>query len=267
MRKIIIRVLFALGIVLSTIMMSSEVRASAARAKINKTEITVDVGGRVKLKIKNTKKTVKWTSSDKTIARVSKKGNVYGLSKGECTVTAKVGSKTFTCKVTVTDTIGDLLDTSVEINNVEFPLSKKWEFMESVSTDELRQYNTDKTVFKCVALQGVELSVEECSDIKASEENFKSACMVIVNAFNKEFETDAAVYEVKEIDGQLLGNITGSCKMNGENVAITFYIKFTDSNMVIVMGMEIGNPTTIMDRILTRICTGAVQKPVEQETE
>ena len=59
---------------------------------------------------------VKWTSSDKKVAKVSSKGVVTGVKKGKATVTAKLGKKKYSCKVTVNDTYG-ANTTSISIPN------------------------------------------------------------------------------------------------------------------------------------------------------
>ncbi len=46
---------------------------------------------------------VKWTTSNKNVATVSKSGKIIGRKKGTAVVTAKIGKKTLTCKVTVKD--------------------------------------------------------------------------------------------------------------------------------------------------------------------
>lgn len=73
-----------------------------AKPKLNKKKVTLTVGKKVKLKVKNAgKKKVKWKTSDKKVAKVNKKGVVKAKKAGKATITAKVGKKSFKCKVTV----------------------------------------------------------------------------------------------------------------------------------------------------------------------
>lgn len=79
---------------------------AAKKVKINKKSITLETGEWQKLKLKNGNfaiEDITWTSSDRAVAKVSKKGWVVGLVKGECTITATVNAsgKTYSCKVTV----------------------------------------------------------------------------------------------------------------------------------------------------------------------
>lgn len=91
-----------LAIVLSISMIpATEVSAASKKVKLNKKKVTIYVGKTVKLKVKNTKKKVKWKSSNKKVATVSKKGKVKGKKPGKATITAKVGKKKYKCKVTV----------------------------------------------------------------------------------------------------------------------------------------------------------------------
>lgn len=74
---------------------------AATKVKLNYTKKTIYEGDSFKLKVTGTKKKVKWSSSNKWIASVSSKGIVKGVSKGSCKITASVGGKKYTCKVTV----------------------------------------------------------------------------------------------------------------------------------------------------------------------
>ena len=93
--------LLVLVLVLSLLPFSM-VNAKPRRMKINKSKATVYVGKTVKLKIKNKgNKKVKWKSKNRKIATVTKKGLVKGKKKGKTSIIAKVGKKTFKCKITV----------------------------------------------------------------------------------------------------------------------------------------------------------------------
>ena len=71
------------------------INVSAAKIKLNKTKITIYVGKTVTLKVQNNKKKVKWTTSNKKIATVTKKGKVKGKKSGKATITATVGKKKY----------------------------------------------------------------------------------------------------------------------------------------------------------------------------
>lgn len=80
------------------------------KIKINKTKVTLTITKKktkstVQLKVKNVSaKNVKWTTSNKKVATVSKNGKVVAKKKGNAVITVKVkGSKTLRCKVTVKD--------------------------------------------------------------------------------------------------------------------------------------------------------------------
>lgn len=72
-----------------------------AKAKLNKTDITLSVGKTSQLKVSGTKKKIKWSSNKKSVAAVSSSGKVTAKKKGTAVITAKAGSKKLTCKVTV----------------------------------------------------------------------------------------------------------------------------------------------------------------------
>ena len=76
----------------------------SAATKISKKKATLKVGQTLQLKVTGTKKKPKWTSSKKSVATVSPKGRVKAKKKGTATITAKVGKKKYTCKVTVKKT-------------------------------------------------------------------------------------------------------------------------------------------------------------------
>lgn len=77
------------------------IRANASSPKLNKTKITLLTKKTVVLKVTNTKKKVKWSSSNPRVASVGSKGKVTAKKKGTAKITAKIGKKKLVCKVTV----------------------------------------------------------------------------------------------------------------------------------------------------------------------
>ncbi|MCR5654001.1 MAG: Ig-like domain-containing protein [Ruminococcus sp.] len=77
---------------------------AAAKKKIvlSKKSASLTVGKKLTLKLKNAKSSkVKWTSSNKKVAAVTKKGVVKAKKKGKATITAKYRGKKYKCKITV----------------------------------------------------------------------------------------------------------------------------------------------------------------------
>ena len=93
------------------------VEAKAA-VKLNKKNVTLVVGESTKLKLKGTKKRAKWKSSNKNVVTVSSKGKVKAKEKGNASITAKVGKKKYTCKITVKDKAIELQSISLNITSL-----------------------------------------------------------------------------------------------------------------------------------------------------
>lgn len=127
-RKNIVSLALVLAVVITSIMCVAPktVKAASAKLYINASSKTIDAGRSTTLKVGTkkkvlayskkvngvwkdyyeteiipTSKTVKWSTNNKKVATVSSKGKVTGKKTGACTVTAKVGFKSYKCKVTV----------------------------------------------------------------------------------------------------------------------------------------------------------------------
>ena len=78
---------------------------AARKPSLSAKRITIARGMKYKLKVKNRNSSVKWTSSNKKVAKVSKSGKVTGVKDGKATIKATVKSggkkKVLKCKVTV----------------------------------------------------------------------------------------------------------------------------------------------------------------------
>ena len=92
-------ILLAVVLLFATLLVpfSSE---AATKSKISKKKATICVGEKLTLKVTGTGK-VKWKTSNKKIASVSKSGVITGKKVGNCTITATKSGKKYTCKVKV----------------------------------------------------------------------------------------------------------------------------------------------------------------------
>ena len=89
------------ALVITSVFVPGQQTDAKAKVKLNKKKLVLTVGKRAKLKVKGTKKKVKWSSSKKKIATVTKKGVVKAKKKGTAKIVAKIGKKKYTCKVVV----------------------------------------------------------------------------------------------------------------------------------------------------------------------
>ena len=111
-----IAVLTTAALVLTGITVPGSAGAKA-KIRLNKKKVTIKVGGKVTLKLKNAKKKVIWKSSKKKVASVSAKGIVRGKSAGTAKITAKSNKKSYTCTVIVKEK----RDSFVEPDETEMP--------------------------------------------------------------------------------------------------------------------------------------------------
>ena len=95
-KKTILSLLFVLIMFISFLYPSKVYAAS-----LNKTSTTIVIDEVKKLTVNGTSKKVKWSTTNKKIATVSKNGYVTGKKAGTCYIKAKVGKKTYKCKITV----------------------------------------------------------------------------------------------------------------------------------------------------------------------
>ncbi len=104
-KAICLMMVFVLTVGFVSVLKQNEVEAKA-KVKINHKKMTMNAGDWKKLKLKNLKYEVgdiTWSTSNKYVAKVSRKGWVLAVFRGECTITAEVKAtgKKYTCNVTV----------------------------------------------------------------------------------------------------------------------------------------------------------------------
>lgn len=74
---------------------------ATSKVRISKKNAIVTVGKTLRLKVKGTKKKVRWTSSKRKVATVTSSGLVYANRVGTATITARTKNGSARCKVTV----------------------------------------------------------------------------------------------------------------------------------------------------------------------
>ena len=95
--------ILAMGIIYSMFPAES---LMAKTMKISKTAVVLERGKSFSLKVSNIgKKKVKWTSNKGKIATVNSSGKVKAVAEGGATIKARVGKKSFACRVVVTSAV------------------------------------------------------------------------------------------------------------------------------------------------------------------
>ena len=75
---------------------------AASKVSMSDKSKALAVGESCKLTVKGAKGTVKWSSSNKKVAKVTAKGKVTAVAVGKATIKATAKGKKLSCKVTVT---------------------------------------------------------------------------------------------------------------------------------------------------------------------
>ena len=103
LRKITTLLLMAVVVAGMLAAPGDKVQAAKKKVQLSKKTVTLEVGKKVTLKLKNApkKKKITWSSNKKKVASVSRKGVVTAKKAGKANITAKVSGKKYVCKVTV----------------------------------------------------------------------------------------------------------------------------------------------------------------------
>lgn len=122
-------------------------QVQAAKVRLNMTKKTLTVGKQVTLKVKGTRKKVKWSSSNKKVASVSSKGKVKAKKAGKATITAKVGKKKYKCRITVKKKTATTQKKTTE-KNTEKSTEKATEKTTEKSTEKTTEKTTEESTEK-----------------------------------------------------------------------------------------------------------------------
>lgn len=120
-------------------------QGEAAAVKLNKTKTTLYVGSSVTLQVKGTSEKAKWESSKKSVATVNNRGKVTAKKAGTATITAKIKSKSFRCKVTVKNPY---------LNKKNITLSEGKTFQLKITGTSAKSWNSSKKAVAVVSQKG-----------------------------------------------------------------------------------------------------------------
>lgn len=122
------RKLVGFAVLLVLLLLAAPVQASA-KARISNSSVSVLKGRTYTLKVKGTKKKVKWSSSNKSVASVNKKGVITAKKKGKTVITAKVNGKQLRCSVTVKQPVNKI---RLNRTSIELKTGKKYSLKATV---------------------------------------------------------------------------------------------------------------------------------------
>lgn len=202
-------VLLMLVMLLTLVSPAASVNAKA-KIKISKTKTTLSVGDTITLKMTGTKKTVKWTTSNKKVATVSKKGKVVAKKVGSTKIKAKVSGKTYTCKVTVKKkgTV-KISETTATMNQGDTKVLK------ITGTSSKVTWSSSSPYVATVNAKGVIVAVAGGTTVIAASVNGQSYYCTIVVIAKSLIPTDAELtanisYTTMNTPYQLIGYITNN---------------------------------------------------------
>lgn len=134
-RKVLISLFALFLVVFAFLFLFDETGLAAGKPSLSARKITVSVNESFKLRVKNTNKYVKWSSSNPDVA-VYKNGSVVGKAQGRASITAKVSGKSLVCKVVVrgyTFRYPDYLDEHFEKHGKEMGFSSKEAYLKAAN--------------------------------------------------------------------------------------------------------------------------------------
>ncbi len=115
----------------------STLKVQAAGITLNTRGGIIKIGESFKLKLKNAKGKPTWSTTDKKVATVSKKGNVTGIGEGTCQIIAQYNGKKYYCDVTVWNEDDEK---AIKDGKATLYVSKKWKKTKKTETENYSSY-------------------------------------------------------------------------------------------------------------------------------
>lgn len=178
---------------------------TAKAARINRKKVTTEPGKIIVLSITSQTQNAKWSSSNKKVATVSKYGIVKAKKAGKCTITGTVGSKKYTCQVTVKKKTVNVEKISLSEVNLNMKIGETKKLSVTISpynaTKKKIVFSSENSLIASVDASGHVTGVSAGeTNIYASCGNKQAVCRVIVNDIEENDKSKGEENNIKNID-------------------------------------------------------------------
>ncbi len=234
---IVAKLLLALAVMMSLVFVTPVITQAATAPTISKTTRSILVSDKYDLNIKNkiSNSTYTWSTSNKKVAKVDKKGVVTAVSKGTATITCKVKAPkktyTLTCKVTVLKPAN-----SIRINN-------KISLMQVGD-----KYNLNRTLAPYASNDKTTWTSSDTSIAKPNKSGIFTALKagtVTITATTKSGASDSVTIEVLDENGTVSTQSELESILDSDITTITLQTK-AEENFTIPSG-DYSDKTLIVD--------------------
>lgn len=196
---------------ISSMVPTNGITAEAASIRLSKTSLSMKVGQSKQLKVKGTKKTVKWSVSNGKILKVTKKGKVTAKKAGSAKVYAKVSKKKLTCKVKVSKRA---TPTTTSIVNIPKPTAVA---PQTTTAAGITNYTGQN------AINGVHFYMEPFDEERRNEQ-FVNVQVENYTSYEVYMEPDAYITtDGLNYKARILGSKNGTYEQNFISKAYTYY--------------------------------------------
>ena len=165
MKKRIIALLTCLALIISVVCIMPDSDAGVATLNITNQKITLSAGQSTQIKLNGIKaSSVKWSSSNSSVVKVTKKGTVTGIKAGKAVVTGKYKQLNFKITVTVNkaskkqftngDTVLKYLGTGYKKKYDE----KMWCISFTFTNNSPTPTSFSRTYYRTVFINGIEVN-------------------------------------------------------------------------------------------------------------
>lgn len=231
------KILMAFILVMSVAIITPAIADAASKPALNKTTSTLFEGKQYDLNIKNKikKSTYTWSTSDKKVAKVNKKGLVTAVSKGSATITCKVKApkKTYklTCKVKVVKAAK-----LIKINNKVSALTVG------------QEYDLNRTLIPSISNDKTTWTTSDVA-IASPDKNGKFTALkegtVTITATTTSGATDSVTIKVVDKDGTVSNQNDLNALLGSGAAKIT--LKTTDAASFVIASGDYSKQTLVVD--------------------